>query len=244
MRKIIYLFLSFLVSSTQAFGSQEDMKTLQKADSLFKNRQYVQAFDNYEILMNQEGVTSESVLLKMAYISEGLEHFDQALYYLNLYYKINPSVRVLEKLSSLAEKKKLGGYDISDNTLFRNFLYQHGKTIEFIGFVLISIFVLILFWMKKKQKKRAINFASILCLGVLFLLLLEANWLNKITYGIVINQEGYVMKAPSSGSDVLEKLSAGSRVELAGKEDVWYKVSFNEGTNGYLRDSNLRTVTY
>ena len=43
------------------------------------------------------------MLLKMAYIQEGLEQYPEALYYLNLYYNQNPSKKVLAKMETLAE---------------------------------------------------------------------------------------------------------------------------------------------
>ena len=244
MRRIIYLFSVFFISISQSFGNQEDVSILQKADSLFKNKQYVQAFDNYTNLLENQSNVSQTMLLKMAFISEGLENYAEALYYLNLYYTIAPSEAVLDKMASLADKHKLTGYDISDSILFKNFLYEYSERIGLYTFGSIFLFVMLLFWMKKKQKNRAIKFSSSLCLVLLFMLLVEINWLNKVDYGIIVHHEGYLMSAPSSGSKVLEIIPKGSRMNLSYKKDVWFKVNNPEYKEAYIRDSNVKTLSY
>ena len=48
------------------------------------------------------------MLLKMAYIQEGLNHVGQALYYLNLYYLASKDKSVLGKMEELANAIQSG----------------------------------------------------------------------------------------------------------------------------------------
>ncbi len=54
------------------------------------------------------------MLLKMAYVHEGLNHTGQALYCLNLYYLATKDQRALDKMEALATKFGLEGYKNSD----------------------------------------------------------------------------------------------------------------------------------
>jgi hypothetical protein len=53
------------------------------------------------------------MLLKMAFVKEGLGDYSNALYYLNLYYLKTYDKKVLKKMENLAERyHKLEGYEL------------------------------------------------------------------------------------------------------------------------------------
>jgi len=83
MQKRVYNILLFLIITFSAVG-QENILT--RADSLYATKQYTQAFERYEVLF-AGGRYSPAMLLKMAYIQEGLGHLGESLYYINLYYR-------------------------------------------------------------------------------------------------------------------------------------------------------------
>src|SRR5688500_9317335 len=109
LTKIIILFLLALsVGSQQAYSQPTNQ--LQKADSLFAQHQYTEAFKIYQQLLHRQEKYSPQMLLKMAFIQEGLKNYTQALYFLHLYHTKYPSRLALRKIEELARAHKLTGY--------------------------------------------------------------------------------------------------------------------------------------
>ena len=80
---------AILCSPLQAQGPVE---TLAIADSLFEARKYTESFKIYQEIHGQNQ-GSPSMLLKMAFIKEGLDDYPAALYYLNQYYLFTSNER-------------------------------------------------------------------------------------------------------------------------------------------------------
>ena len=69
---------------------------LKTADSLFITKKYTQSLDHYEQILKQ-GQYTPAMLLKMAYVHEGLNEIGSAMYYLNLYHIATNDKMVLWK---------------------------------------------------------------------------------------------------------------------------------------------------
>src|SRR6478735_4065061 len=99
--------------------------SLSKADSLFKAKHYTESLELYQHYY-QSGNYSPAMLLKMAYIQEGLGKISQSIYYLQLYYQASADEQALRKIEELAAKNKLEGYTSdSDQTFFRTLADQY-----------------------------------------------------------------------------------------------------------------------
>src|SRR5687768_16146486 len=97
-----------LITTFQTAFSQTSSFRLKTADSLFQAKRYTQSFEHYETILKQNQYTP-SMLLKMAFIQEGLLHTGRAMYYLNLYYLSTNDKTALEKMNELATKYNLEG---------------------------------------------------------------------------------------------------------------------------------------
>ena len=80
------------------------------------------------------------MLLKMAFIKEGLGDYTNALYYLNLYYLKTYNKRVLKKMENLAEQNKLSGYNYDDVEFFLNIYHKFQFQIDLLILTLILLF--------------------------------------------------------------------------------------------------------
>ncbi|MEM9824915.1 MAG: hypothetical protein AAF985_27775, partial [Bacteroidota bacterium] len=87
---------------------------------------YTEALERYEEILN-EGTASPAMLLKMAYIEDGLENFASSLFYLNAYFQKTGDRATLTKIEELAANNKLVGYNYSDIDIFFIFFkkYRH-----------------------------------------------------------------------------------------------------------------------
>ena len=134
--------------------AQEYSNEIELADSLFTQRKYTQSFEIYDKILKSENMTSPAMLLKMAYIREGLGDFSNALYYLNLYYLQTHNKRALRKMEDLAKSYNLQGYKYTDTEFFMNVFYRYYSAI-FYG---LSVLVIILIaYMTYKKLRLKIN---------------------------------------------------------------------------------------
>lgn len=211
---------------------------LQQADSLFEKKQYTQSLEHYKAII-ERGEYTPSMLLKMAYIEEGLGRVGQALYYLDLYYLATNDNVVLGKMEELSTKYNLRGYESSDATLALS-LYHDYREIISITLATAAIFLLSLLFFWRRRGKRVIASASFLFV-VIAALAVHINVGEKIATGIISEPNTYLMDGPSPGASVISIVDEGHRVEILGKVDVWYKVKWGDDLV-YVRNFDVLTV--
>src|SRR3954469_12839623 len=111
--KILLVFITLIITPFQASKAQTSSYRLKIADSLYQTKKFTQSFEHYREILNQKQYTP-AMLLKMAYIQEGLGNIGEAMYYLNLYFLVTNDKSALEKMEELAHKFNLQGYETTD----------------------------------------------------------------------------------------------------------------------------------
>lgn len=233
--------LAIIVSCMPVSLSQTSSHRLTVADSLFAAKKYTQSFEHYQaILQNQE--YTPAMLLRMAFIQEGLDNVGQALYYLNLYYLASNDAGALQKMDELASKYNLRGYKHTYADRFFAWYHEHHLSIA-MTFAACCFFLLALsVYLKRKTERRPV--ATVVTLAFfLAALFIHLNLGEKLSVGIITQPNTYVMNGPSPGANVVEIVSAGHRIEVIGKKDVWLKVRWEGTTSAYIRDNNVQPVT-
>ena len=233
----ILVVLSIAYGSQASAASADDI--LKKGDSLYSGRKYTQAFEVYQSL-HAGGQYSPTMLLKMAYIQEGLGHLGESMYYLNLYFLATDDAQALKKMEELAEKNNLEGYETDESTKFRAWVQEQYSSI---AFILASTGILLLAMMFYQRKRENIRpyFAGIAMTLGLALLFLHVNYSIKSERGIVSGGQTYLMSGPSSASSVIAIIGEGHQLQIKGKEDVWLKVEWKEN-DVYVREFLVKPV--
>ncbi len=227
------------ISSGQSACAQTSGFRLKTADSLYVAKRYTQSFELYQSILKQ-GEYTPSMLLKMAFIQEGLNHVGQAMYYLNLYFIASRDQAALDKMEELANKYNLEGYKTSDADRFLSFYHDYHLWIS-AGLAAIAIFLLsLMFYISFRRKERPI--ASVVVLTIFLVAFgVHLYFGDRVSSGIITSPKTYVMDGPSSAASVIQVVSDGNRVEVIGKKDVWLKVKWFDQT-GYIRQNNLQMV--
>jgi uncharacterized protein YgiM (DUF1202 family) len=237
--KIIFIIFSSLLFFAGSAAAQTSSFRLQTADSLFKTKRYTQSMEHYRAIFATNQYTP-AMLLKMAYIEEGLGQAGQALFYLDLYFDATNDQAVLNKMEELAGKYNLEGYKQTDAvqalSFYQDFRWPIGLSLMALAVLLLSIaFVL-------RHKKRNPVVAFILLFLVLSSLGVHSFLSNKSENGIVAHDNTVLMDGPSPGAGVVSVVGGGHRVEILGRKDVWVKIQW-QGATAYIRDTNLLTLT-
>lgn len=225
----------FLIASYTAFCA--DFEAIKKADSLFVNEKYTEAYYLYEDIFKQ-GVASPSMLLKMAYIQDGSENYPEALYYLDLYYKQSADKSVVSKMEEIAEANDLKGYNYDDLSFFSVLLNKfqlHGQLL--LGTLAI---MLLAYAYRKRREGYTPSTAFVFQLVVLGSLLFVSNYQDP-TKAIIQHNQTLLRSAPSAGGEPVMFVSKGHKVEVLEQSDVWTKIDW-EGEEVFVRNGRLEIM--
>lgn len=236
------LRLIFTVLLLSAFFShlQAQNSSLSRADSLFRSQKFTQSFELYDSLYKQN-VASPAMLLKMAYIKEGLGDFTSAQFYLNEYYLATRNDQALTKMDELAKDKSLKGYETNDLNIFISLYYKHFQWLALTSILITAI--LFVFFMVQLIKFKHIPPVTTMLLGAaLIALFVFINFGKTYNKGLIIKNNTFVMAGPSAGADVVDVIGKGNKVTIDKETDVWYKIEW-DGQQGYIKNNNVRLLT-
>lgn len=208
---------------------------LKHADSLFATRQYTQALEEYEAL-HTSGRWSPAMLLRMAYIQEGLGRLGESLYYLNLYTLATNDDQATRKMAELAEKNHLEGYEEDAWEAFSAPLREYYMPITAL-LAALAVFILA-YALYKREFSMPLMCAQ---LALMLVLSLHVQYGEPIQRAIVTRPQTYVMNGPSGGSQVLGIINEGNQLRIQGQQDVWLKVRWRD-REAYIKENMVRRV--
>jgi hypothetical protein len=239
MRKFIVLIFWSFFSFTPLFA-QVSQYRLYTADSLFDAKRYTQALSKFEgVLQNNE--YTPAMLLKMAYIHEGLGNIAKTQYFLNLYFLSTNDASALDKIAELAEKHNLRGYE--DAGLAGRFFMLVQENVKYIIFVLAALLILSMAWLAraKRKTKRPVGPVIAVLLCIVFIL----NGFLGITKqetAIIAQPNTYLMSGPSAAADLVDIVEAGHKLTITGRKDVWLEAKL-DGQTVYVKQEKLMLLT-
>lgn len=237
-KKSIYFFILFITFSFPVVC--QGVKELKgKADSLFVQKKYIEAVSIYDSIHKSDKIAPD-MLLKIAYVKEGMGDYTSALYYLNLYQLNFPNSLVLKKMDRLGTKYNLKGYEFTDYEYFASMYNKFGLQLSYIFLGLAIIFFAYTAFRIYKGKKYP---RSRLYL-VLLVLLFSYGFINfgiPSYKGIVEQDYTFIMDGPSSGAQVVAIVDKGNRMNILNKDEVWYEILW-EGKPAFVKKNHLLTI--
>lgn len=233
-------FLIFALLFSQPVYAQKLNASLNSADSLFQNKEYLAAQAIYRQILNSGKQYSPQMLLKMAYTEEALHHFSESMYYLNLYYNLHPNRNVLRKMEEVAQTNGLIGYEYRDIDFFlTQFKKYYLKLLEFMLIIAVAT-VTIMVLKREQQFFKSTGFRVAFLIYLAFI----AYFINFFTFrnqGITTTPQAALMASPSAGSKWVGTLGKGNRLTISGERDIWYEVTWQD-QKAYIRKQNLRVL--
>ncbi|MEL6537589.1 MAG: SH3 domain-containing protein [Bacteroidota bacterium] len=237
MRCIFPLTTFLFVLISFPVVSQSTQVKLAIADSLYSQGSYSQAMQVYEDIYFQGQEYTPAMLLRMAFLSERRQQYPETLFYLNSYFIKTGDRAVFEKITSLASTYTLEGYDSGDWSYFLSLVYTYLPWIT--GGLLVAISMLVFLmafrrW-KAKERPKVLPWVTFV-VSALYMMLINTHFFQA---GIIQSDYTLLMEGPSAGSNVLEVLDKGHQLTLIEKEDVWWKVEWTGGREGYVKEGQL-----
>lgn len=230
--KILFLPLFMIAISTQAQGQ------LSEADSLFAGGKYTEAFEIYQSI-HQSGQVTEAMLLKMAFIKEGLTQPAEAIIYLSEHYKLSGDRKSFEKITELAEAQQFIGYEATDKEIILNAISKYRLYIISIS-VLIGTILLFQLYRKRANKEFSLLNLFLQLMLIIVIVMVSNNFLQRDE--AILNSNGTLMvSSPSAAGEPLEILQKGHKVKILQESEIWTQIEF-DGLLGYVRKSQLHPI--
>ncbi|UXP32238.1 hypothetical protein N6H18_18010 [Reichenbachiella agarivorans] len=218
----------------------ENKSSLSQADSLFKERKYTESFEIYHQILENEGQASPQMLMKMAYIKEGLGNYSQALLYLNKYYLLTSNKNARTKMQDIAEEHTLEGYEVTDTDFFKGLVNRNYFLVNISILAIALLLFVVVVYRKFWSKTNAYPYAISMCV-LLIVFFFVSNFQLSPEQVIVTHDHAYLMDGPSSGSDLVEVIQKGHRLTVVTEDDVWCKVMWRD-TEVYVKQSMVEKV--
>lgn len=227
MFKKIFIFIAiFLHFISYKIYCQGVVEKISRADSLFLLNKYEEAEQLYQEVFYQNRTYSEKMLVQLSLIASQKKDYIAYLYWLNLYFQVNPNTKIAEKIENTANAYELSGYEISDNRWFLVYYHYYYKFIA-LGFC-VFISILLIFFFLKKQPIMAFRRNGVLLLLFLLATILLLNLVPPIKEAVIARENTYLMFAPSSASQVVGIASKGQKVDVTGQNDAWLEIIWNK----------------
>ena len=204
---------------------------------MFKAGAYEQAYPLYRQILRHERQVSPQILLRMAYVQEGLGHYPAALYYLNLAQVRQPRHSTWHKITELAQNQRVTGYpDSWRQSLIITFRRYYYRLLQLLlaGAVIGGTLLLV----RRRSVARGWWLAYACYVGLIGVFL---NVLGPNQTGIVASSHAALMGGPGAGAAWLTTAAAGDRLVVRGRQDIWYKVEWR-GQPAYIRRSDLLLI--
>ena len=218
-------------------GLMAQNQELKEGDSLFFDQKYTEAYERYEVLLDNNQA-SASMLLKMAFIQDGLGNYSQALYLLDKYYAISADRMAVGKIEEIAESNDLSGYSYDDIDYFYALLARYQLHIMAL---LAAVVILLLVYISRKTKNNERPFAAgIIQLMVVSLLLVVVNARPSVN-AIIASDNSLLRSGPSAGAEPIEMLSKGHKVRVVDQDEIWTQIVW-DGEEVYIRNNKLKII--
>ena len=232
------IFRIIVILFTSSFFCENSYSSTQKSDSLFNLKKYSESKILYDSIFYKENKYSNSMLLKMATIEESLDNYEKSIYYLELFQKNKNENKVLDKINDIVDDKNLNGFENSDKKIFINIYKKYRSNILALLLTLISIIFIVN--LVRYFRKNVINFILpfFYISSVLSLLIIN---IKPPSDAIVFKDYTFIMKEPSSGSDLYSILNKGDKLIVSKDLEVWYEIILN-GKKRYVRKKNVRLI--
>lgn len=227
---IVFFFFTYQITDCQA--SATDLKI---ADSLFAEKKYQEALQIYDQIL-EDGAYSPAMLLKMAFITEGMGDFPTSTVYLSKYYSHNPNPKVIAKIKALTNQTTLVGYNVSDGQKFLKFLIDVNQEITAAFTLLMLLFLIAIFIFPKLRT--GFYVPAFVFLGLAFA---SNNFLQQRETAIITGAPTLIMDTPTAAGNLIRKVDAGHRVVIKSSQDIWYEIEWNEKT-AYIKKENLSKI--
>ncbi len=239
VKKNFYLFIC-LLCMPQLANCQYNEKSLRKADSLLKIKNYVDAGAIYENVFKNMDNKPEILIHKLALCKHKTLNNLGELYFLSCAFKNFPNEKLIEKINKLATEQQVQGYELNDFNFILLLLKKY-KYLIITFLMILSIYItsiLVIKSYKKEyisQQQKILSFLLILSIGLI---------INTDTFlkDVIIKKNNVILRSePSAAANRLLYINQSNKFNVWGQKDIWLRIFINNQF-WYIKESDVLFV--
>jgi tetratricopeptide (TPR) repeat protein len=218
------------------------------AEKLYKEKNYEQAIENYEQVINQ-GIKNPFVYYNIGNCYFKTGEIGKAILFYKKAKRLLPSDPDINFNLNLARARRVDEIKLSERPKFINsiinFPLRFGLNTLLIScsvcyFLLFTILIITLFFRKKWLKDTNI---CLFVLLLIFLSLLTANLkMSNIEEGVLLTKVEEVRSGPGEDYSLIFTLHEGAEFRIIGSEGNWFKIVMQNGLTGWLKEDYVGKV--
>lgn len=248
----LYLLFSLFICQISLFA-QELETFMQNGNDFYQNKQYDEAINSYEAILNQGFLSSELYYnLGNSYFRSG--KLGKAILYYEKSLKVSPNnddaihnlklanARTVDKIQEIPPLFFINWWNI----LLTTFTSIGWQIIIFVFYILLLICIAFYFLVRNVQvQKYAFIFGSLNIIALLFSVIFFFSSLEREAsrdYGILLKSVETVKISPDKQSDDAFVVHEGIKFKIEDEVNDWVKIKLSDGKVGWLPNNSFEVI--
>lgn len=253
MKQLLYIIAFILIGFN---AGAKEMTTAQaafnQANEAYKTGNYTEALEYYQqVAEEQQGVTINynlgNTYFKLDKLSESILYYERALKFEPANADVLHNLRlandlIVDRIDNLPQSKATIWWKE-----FRYGLGPDGWAWVSIGLALISVFLLISYYVSLRRNIRRFGFfTGIICLILVVVTIALAQ--SAATYrdthntGVVFTDKVDIKSEPREAASNVFVLHAGTKISILSQDGEWYEVKIASGNQGWIKDVDFEEI--
>jgi tetratricopeptide (TPR) repeat protein len=248
----LYLLFAVFISQISLFA-QDLENFMQNGNDFYQNKQYDEAINSYEAILNQGFLSSELYYnLGNSYYRTG--NLGKAILYFEKSLKVSPNnddaiynlklanARTVDKIQEIPPLFFINWWNI----LLTTFTSIGWQIIIFVFYILLLICIALYFLIRNVQvQKYAFIFGSLNIIALLFSVIFFFASLERESsrdYGILLKSVETVKISPDKQSDDAFVVHEGIKFKIEDEVNDWVKIKLSDGKVGWLPNNSFEVI--
>lgn len=226
-KNILYfsILIFSLLGGVNGLYAQNPSDRLAHANKDFQDKQFTESLEQYENLFS-EGYYSETMLYRLAYMHENLQHYSEAIYYLKKAAQDFGNDKTEAKIKQMMQIQGSTRLFTSDGWNAYLQFFRKFSLFIWLGFGIAVLGIVVLNWLPLKISLSGKQIASVSAWGlfvVLGLVLFHRNFLAP-ERGVITEKTAFYDYPSYAGHVSTRVFSLGETVNILDEEDIWILV--------------------
>ena len=247
------MLLFTLLFLTLVFGQEDYNKAFENANTAYNVGQFEKAILLYKEILDS-GEHSAALYFNIANCYYRLNNVGESIFFFEKAKQLSPIDEDIKINSTFAQNMAIDAVEVLPKSQITRFKDQLFGLFNLNGWAIVSVFLswsLAIFWAfylrnKKPLFKRIFFVITILTglflLGSISISFVKSSNESATTYAILFNEKIDVWAEPNTRAEGLFILHEGTKVEILDKLQEWSKIRIANGSEGWIKDGNLRSL--
>lgn len=243
---IFFLLVSFL-------GTSQNSHLFEKGKEQYRDGEYQQAVSSWEEIL-KNGEASASLYFNIGNAYYKLNRIGPAIFNYEKALQFSPGDRDIKNNLAFAENARIDNIEPLPESVFSKWYKSIANVFTYDGWAILSIvfsigsaLLFLLYYFSQTERIKRWLFAGsmifIAFLGIAIALAYSTfNDVQKDRPAIIFAEELNVRSEPSLGGNFVFRLHEGTKVQIIGYDNHWYRIQLADGKDGWVPKESVRPI--